>query len=52
MVVEGKFSVQLRPKLNKSVQLGKDFGLDFALERGQILICGEVKQTHSPWPRV
>ena len=35
-----------------SVQLGKDFGLDFALERGQILICGEVKLTHSLWPRV
>ena len=31
------------------VQLGKEFGLDFVLEGGQILICGEVKSTHSPW---
>ena len=30
----------------------KNFGLDFALESGQILICGEVKSTHSLWPRV
>ena len=27
--------------LSLSVQLGKDIGLDFALDRGQILICGE-----------
>ena len=38
--------------LGLSVQLGKDFGLDFALERGQILICGELKSTNSPWPGV
>ena len=37
---------------NCCVQLGKDFGLDFALERGQILIYWEVKSTHSLWPRV
>ena len=35
----------------KNVQLGKYFGLDFALDRGPILSCweGEVKSTHNPF---